>query len=378
MDYSKKSLELHKRKRGKFETSSKVKIRTIEDLSTIYTPGVASVSIAISKNKRKSFELTNRANQVVIVSDGSAVLGLGDIGPIAAMPVMEGKAVIFKEFAGIDAIPLCINTKSVDEIVNFCKLISPSFAGINLEDISAPRCFEVLDRLEKESDIIVFHDDQDGTAIVVLAALINACKVTKKEIKKCRVVINGNGAAGMSIARLLVYFGVSDLITLDSIGIIYDGRKNLNSYKKELAKKTNRKKIKGDLSRAVTRADVFIGVSKGGVLKSEMVHLMNENPIIFAMANPIPEIMPNEAIDAGAAIVGTGRSDFKNQINNALVFPGIFRGFIDGNIKKITNKMKVSVAKSIATSIKPHKDKILPDLLDKKVVGIIAKTVCKK
>lgn len=375
MNFSQKSLQLHKKKRGKFEIKSKVALKTREDLSLAYTPGVGAVSAEIGKDKKKSWELTNRANQVAIVCDGTAILGLGDLGPEAAMPVMEGKAIIFKEFAGVDAIPLCINTQDVDKIVEFCKMIEPSFAGINLEDISAPRCFTILERLEKELSIPVFHDDQDGTAIVVLAALINACRVSGKVMQELRVVINGAGAAGIAIARLLMKQGVKDIILLDSYSAIYDGRDNLNPMKAEIAKKTNKRKIKGGLREALACADVFIGVSKPDLVDEEMVKSMNEGPIIFAMANPIPEIMPDKALKAGASIVGTGRSDFPNQINNALVFPGIFRGLLDGRIRKVTYEMKVKAAMAIAYSVKPTKDKLLPLVTDKKVVKAISKTI---
>lgn len=375
MDYSKKSLELHRKKRGKIEIVSKVPLKTRDDLSVAYTPGVAAVSSAIGRDRKMSWELTNRANQVAIVCDGTAILGLGDLGPEAAMPVMEGKSIIFKEFAGIDAMPLCINTKEVDEIVNFCKLIEPSFAGINLEDISAPRCFEITERLEKELSIPVFHDDQDGTAIVVFAALINACRVSGKVMNNLKIVINGAGAAGIAIARLLIHQGIKEIILLDSLGAIYENRKDLNPIKKELAKKTNKKRIKGGLMEVMKSADVFIGVSKGNLVSAEMIKNMNKEPIIFAMANPVPEIMPEIAFKAGALIVGTGRSDFKNQINNALVFPGIFRGLLDGKIKKVTVEMKTKAALAIAFSFKPTKDKLLPLVTDKRVVKIIAKAI---
>lgn len=374
-DNSKKSIELHKKHRGKIEIKSKVPLKTSEDLSLAYTPGVAAVSEAIGKNKKLSWELTNRANQVAIVSDGSSILGLGNLGPEAAMPVMEGKAAIFKEFAGIDAVPLCINTTETEEIIKFCKLIEPSFAGINLEDISAPRCFEILPRLEKELNIPVFHDDQDGTAIVVLAALINTCRLTGKVMRELKIVLNGGGAAGIAIARLLLNQGVKDLIMVDSRGIIYAGRKDVNPFKLEIAKRTNKKKLKGGLKDALVGADVFIGVSKGNLVSEGMVKSMNKNPIIFAMANPIPEIMPDKALKAGAFIVGTGRSDFPNQINNALVFPGLFRILLDKKIKNITMKMKVNAAMALAYSVKPKKDKILPSLGDGKVVKAIAKAI---
>jgi malate dehydrogenase (oxaloacetate-decarboxylating) len=377
MNYSKLSLQLHKKHRGKIEIKSKVPLKNKLDLSLAYTPGVAAVSSAIGKNKKLSWELTNRANQVAIVTDGTAILGLGDLGPEAAMPVMEGKAIIFKEFAGIDAIPLCINTTDVEEIVKFCKLIEPSFGGINLEDISAPRCFEVLKRCEEELNIPVFHDDQDGTAIVVLAALINACRVSDKVIKELKIVLNGGGAAGIAITRLLLNQGVKDIIIVDSKGIIYEGRVGINKFKAEIAKDTNKKKLKGELKDAMIGADVFIGVSKGNLVSEEMVKSMNKNPIIFAMANPIPEIMPDKAYKAGALIVGTGRSDFPNQINNALVFPNLFRGLLDGKIKKVTTKIKVAAAVALAYSIKPKKDKLLPLVTDKKAVRVIAKAVIK-
>lgn len=377
MDYNKKSLELHRKKRGKFEVKSKVPLKTKDDLSLAYTPGVAEVCREIGKDVANSWTLTNRANQVAVVSDGTAILGLGYLGPEAAMPVMEGKAIIFKEFAGIDAIPLCINSTVPAEIVKFCKMIEPSFAGINLEDIAAPRCFEILEHLERELEIPVFHDDQDGTAIVVLAALINACRVTNKVMNELRVVVNGAGAAGIAITRLLLEQGVKEIILLDSAGTIYKGRPDMNGFKEKIARATNKKKIKGGLYEAMAGADVFIGVSKAHVVHEDMIRLMNPEPIIFAMANPVPEIMPELAFEAGAAVVGTGRSDLPNQINNALVFPGIFRGLLDGQIKKVTVEMKLAVATSIAYSIKPKKDKILPSVLEKKVVTAIRNTLIK-
>jgi malate dehydrogenase (oxaloacetate-decarboxylating) len=410
MNYNKKSLQLHKKHHGKIEIKSKVPLKNRYDLSVAYTPGVAAVSSAIGKNKKLSWELTNRANQVAIVTDGTAILGLGNLGPEAAMPVMEGKAIIFKEFAGIDAIPLCINTMDVNEIVKFCKLIEPSFGGINLEDISAPRCFEILERLENELSIPIFHDDQDGTAIVVLAALINACRVRnltplsplykggknpptplpaklrlrwqagpllKGVLKELKIVISGAGAAGIAVARLLKWQGVKDIILADSRGAIYQGRKRLNPVKSEIAKKTNKRKIKGGLQEAMAGADVFIGVSAPGIVNEAMVKSMNRRPIIFAMANPVPEIMPDKAYRAGAFIVGTGRSDFTNQINNALVFPGIFRGLLDGKIRKVTTKIKVAAAIALAYSIKPAKNKLLPLVTDKKAMRAIADAILK-
>ena len=321
--------------------------------------------------------MTNRGNQVAIVSDGTAILGLGNLGPEAAMPVMEGKAIIFKNFAGIDAIPLCINTTDVDEIVKFCKLIEPSFAGINLEDISAPRCFEILERLENELQIPVFHDDQDGTAIVVLSALINACIVTEKALKNLQVVINGSGAAGIAIAKLLIHAQVANVILVDSQGIVNQSRTDLNPMKIALAKQTNKQNLTGDLATAMRCADVFVGVSKGNIVTEEMVKSMNANPFVFAMANPIPEIMPELAIAAGASVVGTGRSDFPNQINNALVFPGLFLGLLESGIKKVSPEMKMAVAIAVANSIVPTKDNLMPSVLDKKVVKNIKKMLNK-
>ena len=375
MDYSKKSIALHKKNRGKIEIKSKVKLETKDDLSLAYTPGVAAVSSAIGRDKKLSWQLTNRANQVAIISVGTAILGLGNLGPEAAMPVMEGKAAIFKEFAGVDAVPLCINTTDTEEIIKFCKFIEPSFGGINLEDISAPRCFTILERLEKELTIPVFHDDQDGTAIVVLAALINACKVTGRAVKNMKIVINGAGAAGLAVARLLLAVGVGDLILLDSQGIICEGRENLNPVKCELALKTNKKKIKGDLNKAMAGADVFIGVSQGNLVTAGMVKSMRKDPIVFAMANPVPEIMPDLALRAGAAIVGTGRSDFPNQINNSLVFPGIFRGLLDNRVKRVTTEIKIKAAMALAGVIKPSKNQILPLTTDKRAVKAIARAV---
>jgi len=375
MNYFKKSIALHKKYRGKIEIKSKIRLKNKTDLSLVYTPGVAAVSSAIGKNKKLSWQLTNRANQVAIVSDGTAVLGLGNLGPEAAMPVMEGKSAIFKEFAGVDAVPLCINTTDTEEIIKFCKQIEPSFGGINLEDISAPRCFEILQRLEKELSIPVFHDDQDGTAIVALAALINACKVMGRAIKNLKIVINGAGAAGLAVARLLLAVGVDDLILLDSQGIICVGRENLNPVKYKFALKTNKKKIKGGLKEAMAGADVFIGVSQGNLVKPEMIKSMRKEPIIFAMANPVPEIMPDLAKKAGASIVGTGRSDFPNQINNALVFPGIFRGLLDNHVKRVTTKIKIKVAMALAGVIKPSKNQLLPLITDKRVVKAIVKAV---
>ena len=375
MDYNKKAIALHKKYKGKIEIKSKIPLRSMDDLSAAYTPGVGAVCMEIKKDKEKSWTMTNRKNQVAIITDGTAILGLGDIGPEAGMPVMEGKAVIFKKYAGIDAFPLAINTKDTEEIIKFCKFIEPSFGGINLEDISAPRCFEITKRLEEELNIPMFHDDQDGTAIVVLAGLINACRLTGKVINELKIVINGAGAAGIAIARLLLAQGVKDVYLGDSKGLIYKGRPGLNKIKIEIAKRTNLKKMVGSKELALKNADVFIGVSKAKQLTKKDVKTMNPCPIIFALANPVPEILPKEAYAGGAAIVGTGRSDFFNQINNALVFPGLFQGLLNSNKKRVSMRMKLAVAVAIAYSIKPKKRKILPNITDKKVVKIISQAV---
>jgi malate dehydrogenase (oxaloacetate-decarboxylating) len=375
MEYSKKSIELHRRSRGKIEIRSKVSLKTKDDLSLAYTPGVAAVCTEIGRDKEKSFTLTNRANQVAVVSDGTAILGLGNLGPEAAMPVMEGKAIIFKEFADIDAIPLCINSTDVEDIVKFCKLIEPSFGGINLEDISAPRCFEILERLENELSIPVFHDDQDGTAIVTLAAIINACRVTGRDLSELHVVINGAGAAGIAIARLLIYADVKEVVLVDTQGAIYAGRPGMNPIKQNIAEISNKAKHIGDLQSTMVGADVFVGVSKGNIVTEAMIEGMNKNPFIFPMANPTPEIMPDLAFKAGASIVGTGRSDFPNQVNNALVFPGLFRGLLTTGIKQVTPEIKMAVASSIAYSITPTHDNLMPTAFNKDVVENIVNVI---
>ncbi len=374
-DYSKKSIELHLRTRGKIEIKSKVDLMTKNDLSLAYTPGVAAVCMEIGLDKQKSYTLTNRANQVAIVTDGTAILGLGDLGPEAAMPVMEGKSIIFKEFADIDAIPLCINSTDVEDIVKFCKLIEPSFAGINLEDISAPRCFEIFERLEKELSIPIFHDDQDGTAIVTLAAIINACRVTGRKLKELSVVINGAGAAGIAIARLLIHAKVKEVVLVDTQGAIYAGRPGMNAMKQNIAEISNKAKLCGDLQSTLVGADVFVGVSIGNIVTPEMIEGMNISPFIFAMANPEPEIMPELAYKAGASIVGTGRSDMPNQVNNALVFPGLFRGLFTSGIKKVTPEIKMAVATSIAYSIEPTRDHLMPTAFNKDVVRNIVNVI---
>ena len=375
MDYSQKSIELHLRSRGKIEIRSKVSITTKEDLSLAYTPGVAAVCTEIGLDKQKSYTLTNRANQVAIVTDGTAILGLGDLGPEAATPVMEGKAIIFKEFADIDAIPLCINSTDVEEIIKFCKMIEPSFAGINLEDISAPRCFEIFKRLEEELSIPVFHDDQDGTAIVTLAAIINACRVTGRNIKDLSVVINGAGAAGIAIARLLIHAEVKSVVLVDTQGAIYEGRPGMNPIKQGIAAISNKAKHSGDLQSTMVGTDVFVGVSIGNIVTPAMVEGMNPSPFIFAMANPEPEIMPDLAYKAGASVVGTGRSDLPNQVNNALVFPGLFRGLFTSGIKNVTPEIKMAVATSIAWSIDPTRNHLMPTAFNKNVVRNIVDVI---
>ncbi len=376
MNINQLSLLLHKKQGGKLEIKSKVPLKNKRDLSLAYTPGVAEVCRVIAKNKKKIFDYTIKKNSVAVVTDGSAVLGLGNIGPEAALPVMEGKAILFKEFADVDAYPICLKTQEIEEIIKIVKAIAPGFGGINLEDICAPRCFIIEERLKKELDIPVFHDDQHGAAIVVLAGLINALKVVGKKINQVKIIISGAGAAGLAITKILLSYGAKNIIIIDSRGTIYQGRKNLNFVKKEIAKKTNQNRIKGGLEQALNQADVFIGVSQGKILKPEWIKKMNAKPIVFAMANPIPEIMPAEAKKAGAYIVATGRSDFPNQLNNVLVFPGIFRGVLDNNIKQITEKMKLKAALALANYIKkPTSDKIIPSPLDKKVAQAIAKSI---
>ncbi len=372
----KRSLGLHKKLGGKLEIRSKVEIKTKEDLSMAYTPCVAEVSSAIAKNKKLAREYTIKKNTVAVVSDGSAVLGLGNIGAEAAIPVMEGKAILFKELAGVDAFPICLKTQDPDEIIGIVKNISPVFGGINLEDISAPNCFYIEEKLQ-DIGIPVMHDDQHGTAIVVVAALINASKVLGKKISSMKIVIVGAGAAGTAIAKMIAReLDPKDIIICDSKGIISGDRSDLNSAKKKLLEITNKNNASGNMKNALAGADVFIGVSKGGILNADLVKTMNADPVIFAMANPTPEIMPDEAKKAGAFIVGSGRSDFPNQINNALVFPGIFRGLLDNNIIKITDKIKMNAAEALAGYVKnPTAENILPDLLDKKAAAAVADSV---
>ncbi|HBF37932.1 MAG TPA: NAD-dependent malic enzyme [Firmicutes bacterium] len=380
MNYFEESLKLHEKMTGKIEVKSKVKIETREDLSLAYTPGVAEPCRKIYENEENVYKYTSKGNLVAVVTDGTAVLGLGDIGPKAGLPVMEGKAILFKEFANIDAFPICLDTKNVDEIVKTVKLIAPGFGGINLEDIGAPRCFEVEERLKKELDIPVFHDDQHGTAIVVLAAIINALKVVNKKIEDIKVVINGAGAAGTAIAKLLLSSGVKKLIACDKVGILYRGIENVDDAKQELAKVTNPDNIKGTLADALVGADVFIGVSAPGIVNQDMVRAMNKDSILFAMANPTPEIMPDEAKAAGARVIGTGRSDFPNQVNNVLAFPGIFRGALDVRAQEINEAMKIAAAYAIASTIKDedlNENNVIPQVLDRTVAANVAEAIRK-
>lgn len=370
------ALSLHRKYKGKISIAPKIKIKDKKDLSLVYTPGVAAVSLYVSKNKNKTNIYTSRGNTVAVISDGSAVLGLGNIGPEGAIPVMEGKAMLFKHFANIDAVPLVLGTQDVDKIVETILSLEPSFGAINLEDIAAPNCFEIEKRLKQKMKIPVMHDDQHGTAMVVLAGLINALKVRKTENKKVKIIINGAGAAGLSIAKLLLLYGFENVILVDSKGVIYKGRTDLNQEKKLLSEKTNKDKTKGDLSDAISKADVFIGVSKGGALSKDMIVSMNKNPIIFALANPTPEISPDEARDAGAFIVATGRSDFPNQLNNALGFPGIFRGALDNNVKDINDAMLIRASLALAKIIKkPNRKQIIPSIFDKRVVKAVANAI---
>lgn len=375
MNYSEESLKKHFEWKGKLEVTSRAKVENKQDLSLAYTPGVAAPCLAIKDNKDLSYSLTRRWNTVAVITDGSAVLGLGNIGPEAGMPVMEGKCVLFHEFAGIDAIPICIKSQNVDETVSTIYNISSSFGGINLEDIAAPRCFEVEKKLKRLCDIPVFHDDQHGTAIVLAAALKNALKVVKKDISTARLVINGAGSAGIAIANFLLSLGAKDLVVCDRLGII-DESDNFNFAQNELAKHTNPRGIKGTLADAVKDADAFIGVSAKDVLSQDMVRSMATDPIVFAMANPNPEINPELAIEAGAKIVATGRSDLPNQINNVLAFPGIFRGALDARATDINEQMKIAASDALASLIdNPNETYIIPEPFDKRVVQAVAKAV---
>jgi len=378
MDYAAESLKKHYEWKGKIEVTCRSPLESREDLSIAYTPGVAEPCLEIQKDISKSFELTRRGNLVAVITDGTAVLGLGDIGPEAGMPVMEGKCALFKAFGDVDAFPLCIRSKDVDEMVNTIRLLSGSFGGINLEDISAPRCFEIERRLKECCDIPIFHDDQHGTAVVTLAAMFNALKLTGKKIDNISVVTSGAGAAGIAVIRLLVAMGLKDVILCDRQGAIYQGRDGLNTEKTEMAAITNQHKKKGTLAEVLRGTDVFIGVSVPNCVSMEMVKSMNPQPIIFAMSNPVPEIMPDEAKSAGAAVVGTGRSDFPNQINNVLAFPGIFRGTLDVRARDINDEMKIAAAKAIADIVSDTElcaDYIIPSPLNRHVAPAVAAAV---
>ena len=378
MNYAEESLKKHYEWKGKVEMVVRAPLETKEDLSLAYTPGVAQPCLEIQKNVDLSYDLTRRSNLVAVVTDGTAVLGLGDIGPEAGMPVMEGKCALFKAFGDVDAIPLCIRSKEVDDIVNTVRLLAGSFGGVNLEDISAPRCFEIERKLKECCDIPIFHDDQHGTAVVCLAAMLNALKVVNKKIDEIRVVTSGAGAAGIAIIKLLISMGLKDVVMCDRKGAIYKGRDGLNAEKEIIAEMTNQQMRKGSLEDVIKGADVFIGVSAPGCVTPAMVKSMAKDPILFPMANPTPEIMPDEAKAAGAAVVGTGRSDFPNQINNVLAFPGIFRGALDVRAKDINDEMKIAAAKAIAgfvTDDKLSADYIIPSALDKTVAQAVAKAV---
>ncbi len=378
MNYSELSLKLHEENTGKLEVALKVPVETKDDLSTAYTPGVAEPCRKIAENPADAYRYTLKANTVAVVSDGTAVLGLGDIGPLAAIPVMEGKSVLFKRFGNVDAFPICLDTKDTDEIVETVKRLAPSFGGINLEDISAPRCFEIEARLKKELDIPVFHDDQHGTAIVVAAGLINALKLIGKKFEEVKAVISGAGSAGISICRLLMDFGIKDVVLVDTKGALVEGDPRLNPAKQEIAKVTNRDHETGTLGDVIKGKDIFIGVSAPGVLTSEMVASMAKDAIVFAMANPTPEIMPDEAKAGGARIVATGRSDFPNQINNVLVFPGIFRGALDARATAITEPMKKAAAIAISRIVSEDElteEYIIPDAFNEKVAPAVAAAV---
>ena len=378
MTNAEKALELHAEWKGKISTDSKVPVKTREDLALAYTPGVAEPCKVIANDKSAAYKYTIKQNTIAVVSDGSAVLGLGNIGPDAAMPVMEGKAVLFKEFGGVNAFPICIATQDVDEIVKTVQMLEPTFGGINLEDISAPRCFEVERRLRETMNIPVFHDDQHGTAIIVLAGIINALKLTCKKKEDCRIVVNGSGAAGIAISKLLLSYGFRTLTLCDSKGIISSKSERLNWIKKEMLEVTNLEDKSGSLADALVGADIFIGVSAPGVVTKQMVQTMNSDAIIFAMANPVPEIYPDEAKAGGARVIGTGRSDFPNQVNNVLVFPGIFKGALEGHARQITEDMKLAAAKALASLVPDDRldeDFILPEPFDKRCAEAVSKAV---
>ncbi|WP_431801319.1 NAD(P)-dependent malic enzyme [Halobacillus andaensis] len=378
VDLSEETLNLHRTFKGKIEVASKIPVDTEEDLSLVYTPGVADICKAIAANPEEADELTSKGNMVAIVTDGTAVLGLGDIGPKAAIPVMEGKSLLFKKFAGVDAFPLCLDTKSTEEIIAIVKALAPTFSGVNLEDISAPRCFEIEERLKKELDIPVFHDDQHGTAIVVLAALINALKIVKKARSESKVVINGAGAAGIAIAELLLDAGFNNVTLVSLEGVIRKGETWMNPRQRAMAERTNLNGIHGGLDEVITGADIFIGVSAPEIVSKEQVQRMNNDPIVFALANPVPEIYPEDALAAGAAVVGTGRSDYPNQINNLLAFPGIFKGALNQKVRDISVDMKVAAAEGIAAVVTDQelsRDYVIPGALDKTVAQAVADAV---
>ena len=381
MTLREQALHMHRINKGKLETVSKVEVKTAEDLSLAYSPGVAEPCKEIFEAPEMVYEYTMKGNTVAVVSDGTAVLGLGNIGPEAALPVMEGKAVLFKSFAGVDAFPICLNTTDVDKIVETVKLLEPTFGGINLEDIAAPNCFEIEERLKMEMNIPIFHDDQHGTAIVTVAGLINALKLAGKSLSEIKVVTNGAGAAGIAIVKLLIEYGVREIIMCDSKGAIYEGRPvGMNAIKNQIAKVTNHNKISGNLSEVIGGADVFIGVSVAGGLTAENVKRMNSDPIIFAMANPTPEIMPDEAKKAGALVIGTGRSDFPNQVNNVLAFPGIFRGALDVRATQINEEMKMAAVEAIVSLVKPEElnaNYVIPGPFDPRVAPAVAASVAK-
>lgn len=378
MTTGEKALQLHEKWNGKIETVAKSSVKSREDLALAYTPGVAEPCKVIAQDKEAAYTYTMKANTVAVVSDGSAVLGLGNIGPYAAMPVMEGKAVLFKEFGGVNAFPICLDTQDTEEIIKAVTYLAPGFGGINLEDISAPRCFEIEERLKKILDIPVFHDDQHGTAIVVLAGIINALKVVGKKKEDCKVVINGAGSAGVAITKLLLTYGFKNVIMCDKIGVLSKASENLNWMQQEMIKVTNPNNETGLLKDALNGADIFVGVSAPGIVSKEMVSSMNKDSILFAMANPVPEIMPDLAKEAGARVVGTGRSDFPNQVNNVVAFPGIFKGALEGRARQITEEMKLAAAKAIASLVPDDElndENIMPQPFDPKVAQVVANAV---
>ncbi|KSU87627.1 NAD-dependent malic enzyme [Priestia flexa] len=381
MSLREEALHMHRINKGKLESKSKIPVRNAQDLSLAYSPGVAEPCKEIYDDVNNVYEYTMKGNMVAVVSDGTAVLGLGNIGPEAALPVMEGKAVLFKSFAGVDAFPICLKTTDIDQIVETVKLLEPTFGGVNLEDIAAPNCFEIEERLKKETNIPIFHDDQHGTAIVTVAGLVNALKLANKKMSEVKVVANGAGAAGIAIIKLLHRYGVRDIIMCDSKGPVYEGRSfGMNQVKDEVAAYTNRQKVTGTLEDALSGADVFIGVSVEGALTKEMIQKMNEDPIVFAMANPMPEIMPDEAKSAGVRVIGTGRSDFPNQVNNVLAFPGIFRGALDVRATHINEQMKIAAVEAIASLISSddlHEDYVIPAPFDTRVAPAVAAAVAK-